>query len=83
MLEHGNIETDPKSRAILTLAKSLHMHTVAVGVETLGQMKRLEELGCFEIQGYYFSKPVPIEELNRWLLASPRFPILYLPIQPA
>lgn len=82
-----NIETDPKSRAIvraiLTLAKSLHMHTVAEGVETLGQLKRLEELGCFEIQGYYFSKPVPIEELNRWLLASPRFPFLYLPIQPA
>ncbi|REB08817.1 sensor domain-containing phosphodiesterase [Sporosarcina sp. BI001-red] len=81
------IETDSKSRAIvraiLTLAKSLHMHTVAEGVETEGQLKRLEELGCFEIQGYYFSKPVPIEELNRWLLASPRFPFLYLPRLPA
>lgn len=80
----SKIETDVKSRAIvraiLTLAKSLHMHTVAEGVETLGQVRQLEELGCFEIQGYYFSKPVPIEELNSWLLASPRFPFLYLPI---
>lgn len=83
----ANIETDTKSRAIvraiLTLAKSLHMHTVAEGVETKGQLKWLEELGCFEIQGYYFSKPLPIEELNSWLLASPRFPFLYLPVQSA
>ncbi|MDW0110769.1 putative bifunctional diguanylate cyclase/phosphodiesterase [Sporosarcina aquimarina] len=78
-----NIETDVKSRAIvraiLTLAKSLHMHTVAEGVETEGQLKRLEELGCFEIQGYYFSRPIPIEELNKLLLASPEFPFLHLP----
>ncbi|MBD7909014.1 putative bifunctional diguanylate cyclase/phosphodiesterase [Sporosarcina gallistercoris] len=83
----ANLETDPKSRAIvraiLTLAKSLHMHTVAEGVETEGQLKRLEELGCFEIQGYYFSRPLPIEELNSQLLASPGFPFLYLPIRPA
>ncbi|WP_432354539.1 sensor domain-containing phosphodiesterase [Sporosarcina sp. A2] len=82
-----DIETDVKSRAIvraiLTLAKSLHMHTVAEGVETEGQLKRLEELGCFEIQGYYFSKPLPIEELNENLLASPRFPFLYLPLPSA
>lgn len=82
----ADLETDPKSRAIvraiLTLAKSLHMHTVAEGVETADQLRRLEELGCFEIQGYYFSRPLPIEELNRQLLASPTFPFLYLPLQP-
>lgn len=78
------IETDVKSRAIvrtiLTLAKSLHMHTVAEGVETEGQLKWLEEMGCFELQGYYFSKPIPIEELTKLLLDCPRFPFLQLPI---
>lgn len=77
------VETDVKSRAIvraiLTLAKSLHMHTVAEGVETEGQLKRLEEMGCFEIQGYYFSKPIPVEKLNKLLIESPYFPKLYLP----
>ena len=78
-----DIETDVKSRAIvraiLTLAKSLHMHTVAEGVETEGQLKRLEEMGCFEIQGYYFSKPVPIKKLDEMIEESPHFPKLYLP----
>ncbi|GKV69358.1 hypothetical protein NCCP2716_18560 [Sporosarcina sp. NCCP-2716] len=79
------IDTDVRSRAIvrsiLALAKSLHMHTVAEGVETESQLRRLEALGCFEIQGFYFSKPVPIEELNGWLLSSPRFPNLQLPLE--
>ncbi|GEM_PF-2556583 len=77
-----NIDTDVRSRAIvraiLALAKSLHLHTVAEGVETEAQMRQLEALGCFEIQGYYFSKPVPAEELNRWLMSSPQYPKLRL-----
>ncbi|WP_040287140.1 putative bifunctional diguanylate cyclase/phosphodiesterase [Sporosarcina koreensis] len=79
-----NIDTDVRSRAIvraiLTLAKSLHMHTVAEGVETEAQLRCLETLGFFEIQGYYFGRPVPAEELTDRLLASPRFPQLFLPI---
>jgi len=51
---------------------------VAEGVETESQLRRLEALGCLEIQGYYFSKPMPIEDLNSGLMRSPQFPKLRL-----
>lgn len=46
-------------RTIVTLAKSLHMHLVAEGVETQAQASLLRDLGCDELQGYFYSKPVP------------------------
>jgi diguanylate cyclase (GGDEF)-like protein len=56
--------------AIIGLGKSLHMHTTAEGVETEEQLELLAAAGCTEVQGYYFSKPVPapsIPELIRRL----------------
>ncbi len=47
--------------AIISLAKSLGFKTIAEGVETQGQLDFLLEKQCDEIQGYYFSKPVPAE----------------------
>ncbi|MDA8193429.1 MAG: EAL domain-containing protein [Thermaerobacter sp.] len=59
------VNTDAKDRAIVTtvlvLAKSLNLRTVAEGVETPQQLAVLQELGCYEMQGYYFSRPVPGE----------------------
>jgi EAL domain-containing protein (putative c-di-GMP-specific phosphodiesterase class I) len=43
------------------MAKSLGFKTIAEGVETLDQLNFLREKKCDEIQGYYFSKPVPAE----------------------
>ncbi len=43
--------------AIVDLAKNLHLKTIAEGVETPGQWRFLQELGCDYIQGYLFSKP--------------------------
>jgi len=45
-------------RAIITLASSLRMSTVAEGVETLEQARLLSKLGVDELQGYLFSRPV-------------------------
>jgi predicted signal transduction protein with EAL and GGDEF domain len=45
---------------------------VAEGVETYYQMKTLQELGCEEMQGYFFSKPLPAGEVVRLLLDSNR-----------
>ncbi|WP_299996486.1 bifunctional diguanylate cyclase/phosphodiesterase [uncultured Cedecea sp.] len=46
-------------RLIIGMAKSLNMKTVAEGVETEEQLKRLQVLGCDFIQGYLFGKPQP------------------------
>ncbi|TAK62194.1 MAG: EAL domain-containing protein [Methylobacter sp.] len=47
--------------AIISLAKSLGFKTIAEGVETREQLEYLLEKQCDEIQGYYFSKPVPAD----------------------
>jgi len=49
--------------AVVAIADSLKIATVAEGVEELGQARRLRELGCQEAQGYLYSRPVSIEEL--------------------
>lgn len=58
---------DEKAKTIITaivnMAKALNLSTLAEGVETKKQFLFLREIGCEKIQGYYFSKPMPIEEL--------------------
>ena len=56
--------------AILELARTLGLRTVAEGVETEAQGLRLSELGCDLAQGFYFSRAVPEADLVE-LLASP------------
>ncbi len=51
----------------ISMAKDLGMKTLAEGVETEEQLKFLREIGCGEIQGYYYGKPQPLEELFRQL----------------
>ncbi|MES9853021.1 MAG: bifunctional diguanylate cyclase/phosphodiesterase [Candidatus Thiodiazotropha sp. L084R] len=48
--------------AITDLAKSLGKTIVAEGVETLEQAKQLKELGCEQVQGYYFCRPKDVEK---------------------
>ena len=49
--------------AIITLAHNLRLKVVAEGVETEDQLRFLQSLRCDEIQGYFFSKPLPAEAL--------------------
>ncbi|MDE2394337.1 MAG: EAL domain-containing protein [Burkholderiales bacterium] len=53
--------------AIIALARSLGLRVIAEGVETLRQMDVLHRLGCGLMQGYLFSRPIPPDELGRWL----------------
>jgi len=55
------------SRAVIAMAHGLRLTVVAEGVETACQMGLLAEHGCDLMQGYYFSRPVPAEELGRML----------------
>ena len=52
---------------VVTLAKGLNLETIAEGVEEESQYKYLKELGCDGIQGYYFSKPMPLNEYRELL----------------
>ncbi|MBB6523803.1 sensor domain-containing protein [Pseudoteredinibacter isoporae] len=48
--------------AIISMAKSLNIEVVAEGVETEGQYQLLGELGCEQLQGYYFAKPGSLQD---------------------
>ncbi|TAJ08338.1 MAG: EAL domain-containing protein [Nitrospirae bacterium] len=54
-------------KAIIALARSLQMEVIAEGVETEQQGAVLQTEQCFEMQGYYFSRPVPAGDLAAWL----------------
>lgn len=66
-----HIDTDSQNRAIakaiITMAKSLHFRTVAEGVETEGELKVLQDLGCDSIQGYFYSRPLPFDKFCKFI----------------
>jgi diguanylate cyclase (GGDEF)-like protein/PAS domain S-box-containing protein len=54
--------------SIISLAGNLRRHVIAEGVETREQLVYLQDHGCNEMQGYYFSRPVPADVFERLLL---------------
>lgn len=54
--------------AILTIGHQLNLTIVAEGVEEPSQLELLRRLGCDELQGYLFSKPIPAEEVEEKLI---------------
>ena len=50
------------ARTIVAMAKSLGLTTVAEGVETVEQLELLKTMGCDQIQGYFFSRPLPADD---------------------
>jgi EAL domain-containing protein (putative c-di-GMP-specific phosphodiesterase class I) len=57
-------------RAIMSLAHSLGMKVVAEGVETVAQREFLLSIGCNQMQGYFFSKPISPDELEQLMRAD-------------
>jgi len=53
--------------AIIALGRALSLEVVAEGVETAEQLAFLREHRCDEMQGYYFSRPVPATDMARLL----------------
>lgn len=67
-----DITTDPDDAAIaaavISLAHILRLSVIAEGVETAAQLGYLRQHGCDEIQGYYFSRPLPADQFAALLL---------------
>lgn len=55
---------------IVSMAHRLDLHVIAEGVETREQLRRLRAVGCDFVQGYFFAKPMPVENFNKLLKAQ-------------
>ncbi len=64
-----NLDTDVKNQQlvalILDIADYLKVMVIAEGVETEKQLLLLKNMGCTMVQGYYFSRPLPVEEFEK------------------
>ena len=61
----GNYGGDRLLEHTIALAKDLGMHVTAEGVETDEQVSFLQKLNCDSIQGFYYSRPLPLEEFEK------------------
>ncbi|OJT81517.1 GGDEF-domain containing protein [Clostridioides difficile] len=50
---------------VIKMAKELKMKVISEGVETISQVKFLKQIGCDMVQGYLFSKPMPVKEFEK------------------
>lgn len=68
------IETESDDRAIvqmiIELTKQLKLEVIAEGVETAEQKELLATMGCHQVQGYLFARPMATDELQDWLASK-------------
>jgi EAL domain-containing protein (putative c-di-GMP-specific phosphodiesterase class I) len=57
-------------QTIITMAKGLGLDVIAEGIETKEQSNFLEANGCNKFQGYYFGRPIPIEQFEKYLMRN-------------
>lgn len=62
-----NSSSEPVIETILAMASKLNIHVVAEGVETQAQLDYLRQLECDYVQGYFFAKPMPVDEFTALL----------------
>jgi len=70
-----DLATDPDDtaivRAIIQMAESLGLQTIAEGVEDLRMLEILRDFQCDEAQGYYFARPMPAEDFASYISTTP------------
>ena len=64
------------AQAVITMAHALRLKVVAEGVENEAQLEFLAANGCDEMQGYYFSRPLPAESCSQFLRERRNLPTL-------
>jgi len=71
-----NLVNDPNDaviiRTIVSLGHSLELDVVAEGVESREQVQLLRFEGCHEMQGFYFAKPMPVNEFVAFVAGEPQ-----------
>ena len=60
------------SQSIINMAHNLKMDVIAEGVETASQVDILKQLGCRVVQGFFYSKPLPADDVTRFLWKNQR-----------
>lgn len=73
----GDKADEAITEAIIAMSKSLKIKVVAEGVESLEQLRFLRARGCDEIQGYFFSRPIPADDFARLLTENSASPRVY------
>ena len=67
-----DLGSDPSAlaivRTIIDLGHILHLQVLAEGVEAEHQLSLLRLEGCDEVQGYYFSRPIPADAFAAWMM---------------
>ena len=73
------LEEDEVSReivsAVIRIAKSKNIETIAEGIETMGQAEILRKSGCDLAQGYFFGRPMPAEQFEKFLRSKQTAPV--------
>ena len=62
-----SLESASIVKTIIILGQTMHLNVTAEGVETESQLELLQQYGCDEVQGYLFSKPVPLANIEAYL----------------
>lgn len=80
-----HIVADAKNAAlvktIVQLGKLLNLTTIAEGIETVDEWNMLKEMDCDDLQGFYFGKPLPIDQIDSLIKHHSDNGKLYLPVE--
>jgi len=71
----GNQDDATIAQAIITMAHALRLKVIAEGVENEAQLEFMTANGCDEIQGFYFSRPLPAEQCTQLLRDKRKLPL--------
>ncbi|MGE6386758.1 putative bifunctional diguanylate cyclase/phosphodiesterase [Pseudomonas sp. NPDC078416] len=72
---HQNAASFKIVKSLLALSQDMELQCVSEGVETEAELEALRTLGCTLVQGYLFSRPMPLEQTLEWIGSTPRVPV--------
>ena len=79
-----SLESDPEFatvvRSAIEMGHGLGLKVVAEGIESAAAANRLREFGCDIAQGYFYAKPMPLEDFVAWMKGKTRVPIVAIPV---